>query len=228
MNKKMIIILVGAAFVSFGGAFTVTWFVKKSAPNLQQEVANQDQGKNSESNGSPEFTIAENPITGPKSDIEHSMSEKKLEALIYDMIERKKEYKYKKSELEELESRIRTATNNLQADTIRLNSLREQIENSIATLQQQQAYLDKSVFEISQLEQVNFQRIATRYDAIKPKQAAQILINMNRNRQLDDIVKIIYYMGERQSAKLLGEISTTEPTLVAVVTDKLKRIKERK
>lgn len=225
MNKKKIIILVGAALVSIGAGAGVGLFFKKSAPPVQ-EVANQGQKESGGQDISSDFLIARDSGAGLSGDLEQGMSERKLEGLIYDMIERKDEYKYKKSELEELEERIKVATETLQQNISRLNSLRDQLETSIATLKQQQDNLDSTVFEIDALEKMNLQRIAVRYDAMKPKKAAQVMINMNKNRQLNDVVQIIYYMNDKKSAKLLDELSSTEPTLVAVVTDKLKRIKE--
>jgi hypothetical protein len=40
----------------------------------------------------------------------------------------------------------------------------------------------------------------------------------------DEAVKILYYMTERTKAKLLAELTNTEPKLAAILTRRLKQI----
>ena len=55
---------------------------------------------------------------------------------------------------------------------------------------------------------------------------SKIMINMAAGNQLGDAVKILYYMGDRNSGKLLGEIGNTQPDLAGTLLQQLKRVKD--
>jgi len=100
------------------------------------------------------------------------------------------------------------------------------VATTLASLKQQEENLKQSMVEITAAETTNMQRIAGRYDKMDVSQASKIIINMLSNNQLDDAAKIMYYMSDRTSGKLLGEIGNTKPQLAGVLCDQLKRIKE--
>ena len=52
------------------------------------------------------------------------------------------------------------------------------------------------------------------------------MLSMAANNQLQDAVKILYYMNDRNAGKLLGEIGSTQPDIAGVLSLQLKRVKE--
>lgn len=52
------------------------------------------------------------------------------------------------------------------------------------------------------------------------------MISMAASNQLQDSVKILYYMNERMAGKILSEIATTQPELASLISMHLKRVKE--
>jgi hypothetical protein len=47
------------------------------------------------------------------------------------------------------------------------------------------------------------------------------------DNNIDDAVKILYYMTERTKAKLLAELVNSEPSLAALLSQKLKTVAEK-
>jgi len=154
------------------------------------------------------------------------MTEKQLQNLIYDIRQKMKEYKSREKELDLQEVRLRTARTSLQDDIDRLDNLRVQLTATVATLKQQETSLRNSMVEIGTVEKSNVQSIAGRYDKMDITQASKIMVNMVSNNQLDDAAKIIYYMSERTSGKLLGEIGNTKPEFAVILCNQLKRMSE--
>ena len=91
---------------------------------------------------------------------------------------------------------------------------------------QKKKSLKESVLEIQTVEKNNFQRLAATYDKMDVTQASRILGTMASSAQAADAIKILYYMSERTSAKVLGEIGSTKPDLAVMINSKLKRIQE--
>ena len=226
MKKIQIIILAGTGILSFAGAFAVTFFVKKSQPVLPETVAEQaqeDTGLTSQATG---VGATQRGVSIGSDGLVRNMTEKQLQSLIYDIREKMQEYKSRENELDEQEERLKVARVSLQQDIDQLNELRVQLATTLASLKQQEENLKQSMVEITVAETTNMQRIAGRYDKMDVSQASKIIINMLSNNQLDDAAKIMYYMSDRTSGKLLGEIGNTKPQLAGVLCDQLKRIKE--
>jgi len=228
VKKIQVIILAGAGIVSFAGAFGVTWFFKKSQPVLPETVAEQAQEDTGLTGQEPGIGPTVARVSAGSDALERNMTEKQLQSLIYDIREKMKEYKSREKELDEQEERLEVARASLQQDIDRLNILRVQLASTLASLRQQEDNLKQSMVEITAAEKLNMQRIAGRYDKMDVSQASKIMINMVSNNQLDDAAKIMYYMSERTSGKLLGEIGNAKPELAVVLCDQLKRIKESK
>lgn len=226
MKKIQIIILVGAGVASFAGTFTVTLLIKKMKPALPVASV-------------IEQTEADNTLVGPAGIrstrasasagtdvITRGMTEKQLQSLIYDIREKMKEYKSREKELDLQEERLGTARSSLQEDIDRLNELRVQLTTTVASLKQQETSLRNSMVEIGAVEKRNMQSIAGRYDKMDISQASKIMVNMVSNNQLEDAAKIIYYMSERTSGKLLGEIGNVKPEFAVILCTQLKRMSE--
>jgi hypothetical protein len=59
-----------------------------------------------------------------------------------------------------------------------------------------------------------------------PSQSGKIMMNMAANNQMADVVKILYYMNERNAARVLGEIGSTQPDVAAALSLQLKRVRQ--
>jgi len=196
MGKTQIIIIGVAGLISFGTAFGITSFIKKSRPVVETGTVEDNQTES--------------------SPVPH----------LFDIREKMKDHKSRERELAETEQRIATARKTLLEDIDRLSKLRDQVNTRIADLKTRQESLKKSLIEIDSVEKANLVQIAATYDRMDVTQAAKIIITMASNRQLNDAVKIIHLMSERTAAKLLGEIAQTQPELSCLLSTELKKVRE--
>jgi hypothetical protein len=226
VKKIQIIILAGAGVVSFVGAFGVTWFLKKSKPALPVAVISEQTEAVDTGIGSADIRPVRSLGSGGTDASSRGMTEKQLQSLIYDIREKMKEYRSRENDLDLQEERLKSARASLQEDIDRLDSLRVQLTATVATLKQQEASLQNSLVEIKMTEKTNIQSIASRYDKMDITQASKIMVSMVSNNQLNDAAKIVYYMSERTSGKLLGEIGNTQPDVAVILCSQLKRMRE--
>lgn len=223
MKKIHIIIAAVAGLVCFGGSFFVTKLLKKPVPVIPEiaEARQESQRDGFDNN----FQVAmASTSSGPQEDTNFkNMQIRQLQNLVYDIRERMKEHRQKEDGLSLEEERIQTAKNNLQADIERLEKLRVELTASLSALKREQENLKTSKMEITKIEKTNMQLIAAKYDKMKPEQSCPIVTQMISNRQLKDVVMILYYMDDKTAAKLLGSL---EPKIAAVLLDRLKRVTE--
>jgi hypothetical protein len=231
MKKLQIIILASAGLASFVGVFTVSWFIKRSKPVLPETTQKQVQEETSPGmfdisgpDSNTETSLLEDDATSYR--LSKSMTEKQLKSLVYDIREKMKEYRYSEKELDRRKQRMQVIQDTLQEDIDRLDTLRVQLTSILSNLQQQEHSLKQTVLEIKKTEQANMKNLAARYDKMSTDLASNIMINLASNNQLNDAVKIMYYMSERTSGKLLGEIGNSKPNLAALISLQLKRIQE--
>ncbi|NLH15510.1 MAG: hypothetical protein GX455_02915 [Phycisphaerae bacterium] len=225
MNKK-ILIMAGVGLISFGGTFGVTWMLKGPVPAAATET-HETETPTEPTAQSPEDKVPELKITeNPGEEMARGMTEKQMQGLIFDIREKMKEYKFKERQLTEQEERIRVAREGLQEDITRLNQLQAQLTLVYEKIRKQESSLQARQLDISQTEKANMQKLAQTYDKMDSAQASKVLISMAANQQLADAVKILYYMSERTSAKVIGEIATTKPDVASVLSLELKRVRE--
>jgi len=166
-------------------------------------------------------------------EVSRGLSEKQLENLIYDVRNKIQLYKDKLKSLELQEERIKIAETTLREDIEQLNQLRAELSIIVANIKNEQDKLQKSMVEIASTETTNLRNIASTYNRMDPTSASNILLNMtkmqtvNGQAGMEDVVKILHYMEDRNKANLLAELSTTEPQLAAVLCQKLKKIVEK-
>lgn len=228
MKKMQIILLIAAGLSSFIAAFGTSWYFNKK--KAQAQVAKEVQAQ-------PQNT--KQPVASPQSgasSLELSadatqtasmgMSERQLQNLIHDVRTKLKDYQERETQLEQEAARIEMSRQALQQDIDRLNAMRDKVNASISEIQQKETELQRSVVEIDALEKTNFQRLASTYEKMDAAQAGKIMVTMAASNQLQDAVKILYYMTDRASGKLLSEIATAKPELATVICGQLKRIKE--
>jgi predicted metal-dependent hydrolase len=165
-------------------------------------------------------------------EVSEGLSEKQLENLIYEVRNKIQEYKDKLKSLELQEERIQIAEETLRNDIEKLNQLRSELSIIVSNIKNEQDKLQKSKIEIAGTETTNLRAIASTYNRMDPTSASNILLNMtkmqtvNGQAGMEDVVKILHYMEDRNKANLLAELSTSEPKLAAVLCQKLKKIVE--
>ncbi len=240
---KKIIIMAAAGIVSFTGAFALAWLTKP-APISQTVPGELSQPEQAEPRligelkpPQPEIDAIALPNAGDnalkQTSIQSVVTEKQLKNLVYEVQQKKEQYENKLKSLQTQENRIQVAQDTLKKDIEKLNNLRIELARTVAHLKEQRDKLLKSRIEITQSEKVNLTQIAATYDKMDANSAGKILTNMCQNAQpggtesnMNDAVRILYYMGERTKAKLLSELVTSEPELAAVFCRKLKQITE--
>ncbi|MHC4293563.1 MAG: hypothetical protein ACYSTX_04645 [Planctomycetota bacterium] len=229
---KKIILLATAGLLSFSISFAIMWFITPAEPGAEVTTAEAsvDPGQegstalSSLSGISPEAAVEE---------VSRGLSEKQLENLIYDVRNKIQLYKDKLKALELQEERIQIAEATLREDIEQLNQLRAELSIIVSNIRNEQDKLQKSLVEIANTETTNLRAIASTYNRMDPTSASNILLNMtkmqtvNGQAGMEDVVKILHYMEDRNKANLLAELSTSEPQLAAVLCQQLKKIVEK-
>ena len=239
MSKKVIIIAVGLGLASFVGAFATGWFTRPPAAAAAAEPNRPSAA--SPANASPQSapptlspTLA---LATDQAPAARSMSEEQLKELILQVRDRIQEYDRKLVELEKEKERLQIAQQTLKKDIETLNNLRVDLAASVADVKNERDQLLKARVAVATAEKANLVAIAAAYDKMDPAGAGQILTNMAtgtaRNNgsaaaNLDDAVKILFFMQDRTKAKVLAEIANQEPALAALLSQKLKQVQEGK
>lgn len=229
MNIKRIIMFAAAAAVSFAGTFAFVWLTSKAPESTQasEQLQSPQAAADQTLPGLPFVTPGPSAPSHPGAqDAQTAMTEKRLNALIYEIQDKIRQYQEKDRHQAAHQQRLQMATEMLKKDAENLNKLQIELASTVAQLKQQQQTLEQTRVKISQTENANIRSIATTFDKMDSTSASNIVINMCRNNQTDDVVKIIYYMTERTAAKLLAELSSAEPKLTPRLCDKLKRVSQ--
>jgi len=239
VNKKVIIIAAGVGLASFVGAFATGWFTRPSAASAASEPNQTTVTQADPSNQLPAPVLSSTPaLPTDQATAARSMSEEQLKELILQVRERIQEYDRKLQEVEKEKERLQIAQQTLKKDIEALNNLRVDLAASVADVKNEREQLLKARVEVAAAEKTNLMAIAAAYDKMDPVGASQILTNMatgsSRNgavtstNNLDDAVKILFYMQERTKAKVLAEMAAQEPALAAMLCQKLKQVQEGK
>ena len=227
MKKKIIIITSAAGIVGFAGMFAFAWFTQpKPLPEISQLAQAAPDAQNTPE--TDELSTAAGRLAGMKGQTSEPLPDQQLQALIYEVREKIKEYSLKLRELDVREKRLITAQDDLKKDIEAMASLRVELAAAVASLKNEQDKLIKTKVEIDKTEQENLIAIAAAYDKMDAESAGKILMNMiqsqNPGSNADDAVKILYYMTERTKAKVLASMAEAEPAVSAYLCQKLKRM----
>jgi hypothetical protein len=236
MSKKLIIIIAGSGLISFFAAFVIAWLTQQapSSPPGQSAQVEQQTELNLPTSEADEISTQ----TQGFSTTGRAMTEKQLKDLVYDVRLKMQEYDNKLQSLKLREQRLQTAQQTLREDIESLNNLRIELASAVATLKNERDKLEKSRTEIAEAEKRNLVSIAATYDKMDAASAGKILSSMcsgnlqkgtrtDVDNNIDDAVKILYYMTERTKAKLLAELVNSEPSLAALLSQKLKTVAEK-
>ncbi len=239
MSKKLIIITAAAGLASFAGAFVFGWLTQPPLASHPDESAEPALVGVETVSELPRPGVSMAGAVGSASDSEKkAMTEKQLKNLVFEVRGKMQEYNDKLQNLEVWEQRLQTAQDTLKEDIKNLNDLRLELTIIVTSLKDERDKLLKSRLEIAQTEKANLVLIAATYDQMEASSAGKIFISMctsqtqpgkvdSKGSGFDEAVKILYYMRERAKAKLLAELTTTEPRLAAFLTQRLKRVVER-
>jgi septal ring factor EnvC (AmiA/AmiB activator) len=234
VSKKLLIITAAAGLVSFLGAFGTAWLTKPAAvKGATPEEAASAAGRVPPAKTTPAvLTTALAP--GDESTNTRAMTEEQLKELIFHVREKIDEYNTKIQSLDKERQRLAIAQQTLQKDIAELNNLRVDLAATVANLRNERDMLQKTRVEVDQAEKANLLAIAAAYDKMDPVRAGEILSNMAttqsqkggaaRSTNIDDAVKILFFMQDRTKAKVLAELATTEPALAALLCQKLKQV----
>jgi hypothetical protein len=239
VSKKLIIIAASAGLVSFAGAFALGWLTAPVPPVVSEELP-QTEVSSIDIDGEmpkPPTDIADPLVTASDSP-RPSMAEKQLKDLVFEIREKKQEYEDKLKSLADREQRLQRTQESLEKDVENLKNLQVELATRMADIRSEHEKLLKSRLEIAENERENLVLIAATYDKMDASSASKILISMCTSQKqpgvidvqssgFDEAVKILYYMIDRTKAKVLAELTTSEPKLAALLTQKLKRIVEK-
>jgi flagellar motility protein MotE (MotC chaperone) len=246
VNKKVIIIAAVVGLASFAGAFATGWFTRPTAaagasePNQSAAARARDAAATGSLPQVPPPTLSPTLTmpTGQNSGT-RSMTEEQLKELIIEVREKIQQYNQKLAEVEKEKERLQIAQQTLKKDIEALNNLRVDLAASVADVKSEREMLLKARVEVAVAEKANLLAIAAAYDKMDPVGAGQILTNMatgaskNGNAgasatNLEDAVKILFFMQDRTKAKVLAEMANQEPALAALLSQKLKQVQEGK
>jgi predicted RNase H-like nuclease (RuvC/YqgF family) len=234
VSKRLVLITAAAGALSFVGAFATGWFSKPAAvmgsPSTTQTSAD---GQGQPVGGASPQILTPSMTSADNNGNTLALTEEQLKELIYEVREKIQEYNTKLESLEKEKERFRIAQQTLKKDIETLNNLRVDLDSTVANLKSERDTLLKARIEIDQVERDNLLAIAAAYDKMDAARAGEILTSMAKGQSqnggshatnIDDAVKILYFMQERSKAKVLAELVTTEPALAALLCQKLKLV----
>ena len=227
MKKIHLIIVLAAGLFSFAATFTAGSFLKKN--RASQETASQVPAPSSQAAAPVQAnSLFESLVLASEAaeDTALGLGERQLQHLIVDIRSKLNEHQDREKELEKEAERIEISRQSMQSDIDRLNDLQRKLNLTLAEIEQKQTELQSALTEIEGLEKDNYKRLASTYEKMDASQAGRIMTSMATSNQMQDSVKILYYMNERTAGKLLAEIATQQPELASLICTRLKHVKE--
>lgn len=217
MSKKLRIVIMGTlALAAFGASLMFSWSRGSSEPAESGE--GEPAGQTREPSGDLLAQYAE------KASMQLQPSEAELHQLVQDLREKRRELDRRRRELDQRQRQIELAENLLSKQAEELENLRLELNAPLATLKEATRQLQATREIITRSEQANLQGIAAKYERMDENAGSEILVSMCRNGQESDVVKILYYLSDRMSAKMLGAIEDRE--LAARLLERMKRVEE--
>ena len=237
MNKKLLLITLGAGFLTFLVMIATVVFVLPQSPPEVLEDPNQ-MNPSEASQASQRTSYGEEPAMAQASSlftegpsIKRNLSEVQLKSLIFEIRSNIQAYKTKLADVQLREQRLQIAQDMLREDINELSELRVELASAVTTLRDERDKLENSLVEIEANEIANLQLISAFYDKMDATSAGKILLTMSQNQTgsgSGDAVKILYYMTERVKADVLASIAETEPAISAYYCSELKLVTVRK
>jgi flagellar motility protein MotE (MotC chaperone) len=127
--------------------------------------------------------------------------------------------------LEDQEERRKKEESQYQEEEKRLASLKEEISKEREALQKTKDLIEKTVVGIDQLEEKKRSQLAKIYGAMRPEEAAPILLTLNPKMTADIISRI---GDERTKGKLLEQIGKLDKDKARSLSEELVKVVEKK
>ena len=227
MKKIKLIIVILAFLLSFASTFTVNSIIrKKKAAAVVAQQAQKTEAQQANSAQQADLFDSMTKAAKEANSNTSGISERQLQHLIFDIRNKLKDHRVRQKTLDTEAERIEISRQSMQEDIDRLNDLQNKLNLTLAEIRQKEAALKDSLTEIDALEKDNFKRLASTYEKMDATKAGLIMTTMATSNQLQDSVKILYYMNERMAGKLLAEIATKQPELASMICMQLKHVKE--
>ncbi len=218
-GKMKIIILVALAGLSFAGSFFLS---KLTSEGDKTSKAPREQSQ--QAAGGLEQPSDLSIPAGVSSPGIH-MKERELDRLAKELRLKLEAVSAREDEIEKREKRLKLAEKLLKKQAEELENLRVQLVTPLTRLREEQAKLQNMQVAVSQRELENIKRTAKIYESMEPSKGGKIFTSMCKNKQEEDVVKILYFMSERNAAKMLAAITDTE--LAARLCQKLKKVSKQ-
>jgi hypothetical protein len=205
MSKKKIILTGGLAALSFALAMGAAFML----PGGESD---------------PNTIAADGPDANEVPPVRLSLQEYQIDELVRSLRQRIADCRTQAQQLNEREKQIRIVQDQLARQAEELEGLRVKAAGALATLREQQAALEAERIKIKAEDRANLKKTAAIYEKMESTAGGQILADMCRQNNEDDVVRILYYMGERPAAKIIE--SFEDRSLAARLCDKIKRVRE--
>jgi septal ring factor EnvC (AmiA/AmiB activator) len=210
-GKKLLIVMGLVAVVCFGAAFVLTMLAGSSGevapPTAETAVA---------LDASAGAALAQIETLNPR--------EQQLDELIREVRQRIEAVRRRSREQDEREKRLEMLQEQLQKDAKELETLRVQLAAPLIRLREIRDELAKTRVQIAREEQTNLMRTAKIYEKMPGEQGGRLLQGMCENEQIEDAVKILFYMSEKGVARLMAEFP--DESLAAELFTRLKTVRE--
>lgn len=135
------------------------------------------------------------------------LEEKHLTALIREVRAKLIDREEREARLREDEHRLRIAHQDLQDEAQQLETLRLGLADAITKVQQAKVELGQERYAFDEEEAENLKNLAAVFASMDATEAAKTLNEMCVNNQEADVVKILCFMPERDTAKVLDAMS---------------------
>lgn len=214
-KKKLIIILAPLALVSLVGSYFVAGLLGVGQapppdPGGASEPAAEDASRGGAGEGAPQVVLRPN--------------EQLLQQLITELKAKTRQRDAELAALAEQRERLELARKNLGERVAALKELRTEMTTAHGSLREKYQQLQSWLVRIDAVERRNLKRLATVYDRMDSGASSEIVAQWCQTGRVDDAVKLLYFMGDRQAANLLAEMS--DRSLAARLTERLKRVQD--
>jgi flagellar motility protein MotE (MotC chaperone) len=232
MSKKLIIIIAAAAILSFGGAFGTAWLTRPQPVAAEEPNATEHRDARVQA----ELGVGQPSAEQQEKARQRAMTEEQLRALVKDVRDKAQEYQDKLDGLQTQEQRIKVAQEALKQDVKALEDLRVEVATAVAALKAQRDELERTRIRIAENDKVSLKTAATTYEKMDADNAARLLANTckakagaaaERAANIEDAVKILYFMTDKKRGAVLTSLMQAEPDLAGVLAMKLKQIVEK-
>ncbi|MBS3734252.1 MAG: hypothetical protein KGY99_04925 [Phycisphaerae bacterium] len=214
-RKRMILILAPLAVAAFAGSyFLAGMFGVGSAPPPPESAKAPAVGQ---------LHTSEPSEGGGAADVPRAR-ERQLEQLIKDLKAKTAQRDRELKQLEQDRQRLALAQRDLDTLLRQFRELRTQITEAAGKLNVKCKQFEGRLVQIEAVERRNLRDMAGVYDRMDSTAAGKIITSWCQGGRIDDAVKLLHFMGDRQAANLLAAIAD-EP-LAAQLTERLKRIQD--